>query len=151
MHKLTLTFDNGPEPEVTGKVLQTLRRHRLRSSFFVLGQKLEDPVRRALSEQASAEGHWIGNHTYSHSIPLGLRTEPDAPEAEIGRTQELLGELAHPNRWFRQSAAAVSTVDCSALARSITWSATATPACSGIACRATGLSPRAGPPPRAPR
>ena len=101
MHKLTLTFDNGPEPQITGEVLDILRRHRLRTSFFVLGQKLVEPARRSLAERAHAEGHWIGNHTYSHSIPLGLCQEPDAPESEIGRTQELLGELAHPNRWFR--------------------------------------------------
>ncbi|HUY18902.1 MAG TPA: polysaccharide deacetylase family protein [Candidatus Binataceae bacterium] len=101
MNKLTLTFDNGPEPEVTGEVLAVLRRHRLRSCFFVLGQKLADPARRALAERARADGHWIGNHTYSHSTPLGMRTEPDAPELEIGRSQELIGPLAHPNRWFR--------------------------------------------------
>ncbi len=101
MRKLTLTFDNGPEPDVTPMVLDVLREHSVRASFFVLGHKLADPARRSLTERAFSEGHWIGNHTYSHSIPLGMRHEPDAPEEEIGRTQKLLGRLAHPNRFFR--------------------------------------------------
>jgi peptidoglycan/xylan/chitin deacetylase (PgdA/CDA1 family) len=101
MTKLTLSFDNGPEPAVTSEVLAFLRRHRVLATFFVLGHKLEDPARRALAERAHAEGHWIGNHTYSHSVPLGTTAAPDAPAREIGRTQELIGELAHPNRFFR--------------------------------------------------
>ena len=69
--EVTLTFDNGPEPEVTPAVLEVLRRRGLRASFFVLGHKLADPARRALAERAHAEGHWIGNHTFTHAVPLG--------------------------------------------------------------------------------
>ena len=101
MTKLTLSFDNGPEPTVTGEVLTILRHHRVRATFFVLGHKLADPARRTLAERAYAEGHWIGNHTHTHSVPLGTTSEPDAAAREIGRTQELIGELAHPNRFFR--------------------------------------------------
>lgn len=100
--EVTLTFDNGPEPEATPAVLEVLRRRGLRASFFVLGHKLADPARRALAERAHAEGHWIGNHTFTHAVPLG--EQPDdgrTAEAEIGRTQELIGELAHPDRLFR--------------------------------------------------
>ncbi|HKU98762.1 MAG TPA: polysaccharide deacetylase family protein [Vineibacter sp.] len=63
MATITLTFDNGPEPDVTPGVLDTLARHGLTSTFFVIGEKLAMPGRRALSERAAAEGHWIGNHT----------------------------------------------------------------------------------------
>jgi peptidoglycan/xylan/chitin deacetylase (PgdA/CDA1 family) len=77
MAVLTLTFDNGPEPDVTPGVLDILR------------------------ERAHAEGHWIGNHTFTHSIPLGAMHEPDAPQAEIGRTQDVIGAMAHPDRLFR--------------------------------------------------
>ena len=101
MPKLTLTFDNGPEPGVTAEVLAVLHRHRVLATFFVLGHKLADPARWSIAEQAHAAGHWIGNHTYSHSIPFGMRAEPDAPEAEIGRTQALLDGLSHPLRLFR--------------------------------------------------
>ena len=101
LFKLTLTFDNGPEPEVTPLVLDVLRRAGIRSTFFVLGSKLALPGRRALAEQAAAEGHWIANHTYSHGVSLGNSTDPEAPAKEIGRTEELIGALAHPDKFFR--------------------------------------------------
>ena len=99
--EVTLTFDNGPEPEATPAVLDVLRRRGIRATFFVIGAKLADPARRALAERAHAEGHWIGNHTFTHSGPLGDRRDPGHAVAEIGRTQELIGDLAHPDRLFR--------------------------------------------------
>lgn len=99
MSTITLTFDNGPDPDVTPFVLDTLGRHDIRATFFVLGDKLRD--RRALAERAHAEGHWIGNHTYNHIVPLGMSSEPGIAAAEIARTQELIGDLAHPRRFFR--------------------------------------------------
>jgi peptidoglycan/xylan/chitin deacetylase (PgdA/CDA1 family) len=101
MFDLTLTFDNGPEPDVTGAVLDTLARHGIRSTFFVLGHKLADPERRKLTERAHAEGHWIGNHTWSHETPLGQLTDANETEAEIARTQAEIGSLAHPRKFFR--------------------------------------------------
>jgi peptidoglycan-N-acetylglucosamine deacetylase len=101
MSKVTLTFDNGPDREVTGRVLDILARRGLRSTFFVLGKRMTDRAERELAERAHREGHWIGNHSFTHSIPLGLQTDPDAPEMEIGRTQEVLGPLSHPDRLFR--------------------------------------------------
>ena len=99
MTQLTLTFDNGPDPAVTPGVLDTLARHGVRSTFFVIGSKLGDPAALDCARRAVAEGHWIGNHTWSHTVPLGLR--PGRAEAEIGATQAALGDLAHPSRWFR--------------------------------------------------
>jgi peptidoglycan-N-acetylglucosamine deacetylase len=97
---LTLTFDNGPEPEVTPAVLDVLARRSICSTFFVVGSKIAGPEGRELAERAFAEGHWIGNHTWTHSLPLGYR-EPEAPEEEIGRTQRAIGALAHPRKLFR--------------------------------------------------
>ena len=73
MKQLTLSFDNGPDPAVTPLVLDTLARHDIRSTFFVIGNKLVDPAARACADRAAAEGHWIGNHTWTHSSPLGER------------------------------------------------------------------------------
>lgn len=101
MFDLTLTFDNGPEPAVTPEVLAVLAERGILGTFFVLGHKLADPARRRLAEQAHGAGHWIGNHTWSHGLPLGERADPAAAAEEIGRTQALLGELAHPDRLFR--------------------------------------------------
>lgn len=98
---ITLTFDNGPAAGVTPQVLDVLARHEIRATFFVLGQNLESKAGKALARRAADEGHWIGNHTYSHEVPLGETTDPDAPRKEIGRTQELIGALTHPDRLFR--------------------------------------------------
>jgi peptidoglycan-N-acetylglucosamine deacetylase len=98
---LTLTFDNGPEPGVTPRVLDTLRERGIKTTFFVIGEKLGDPERRKLAAQANDEGHWIGNHTFTHTVPLGQQQGPDTAESEIGRTQAAIGELAHAKRWFR--------------------------------------------------
>jgi len=96
---ITLTFDNGPEPDVTPQVLATLRRHDIRSTFFVVGEKLRE--RQDLARRAQAEGHWIGNHTYSHRVPLGLSADPGDAVSEIEQTEKLIGGLAHPRRFFR--------------------------------------------------
>jgi peptidoglycan/xylan/chitin deacetylase (PgdA/CDA1 family) len=99
--RLTLTFDNGPTPGVTDRVLDILAERKLRTTFFVVGLRLRDPARRALAERAFAEGHWIGNHTLTHGVQLGQTTEAGAPGTEIGAAQELIGALAHPDRLFR--------------------------------------------------
>ena len=101
MFDLTLSFDNGPEPDVTPLVLDTLAKRGIRATFFVIGEKLADPERRRLAIRARDEGHWIGNHTYTHTIPLGEQKDTDTAEREIGRTQAAIGDLVHPHRWFR--------------------------------------------------
>ena len=99
--KVTLTFDNGPEPGITERVLEVLRKEKVLATFFVLGAKLADPARRKLAEQAHAEGHWIGNHTMTHGTPLGRIADPAAVRSEILDTEKLISELAHPDRLFR--------------------------------------------------
>jgi peptidoglycan/xylan/chitin deacetylase (PgdA/CDA1 family) len=101
MFDLTLSFDNGPEPEVTPRVLDILRERGIKATFFVIGEKIADPERRRLAARARDEGHWIGNHTFTHSIPLGQQSDAETARREIGRTQAEIGELAHPARWFR--------------------------------------------------
>ena len=61
---VVLTFDDGPDPTWTPRVLQTLRRHEVPGSFYLLGSQMlryPDLVRREL-----AEGHEIGNHSFTH-------------------------------------------------------------------------------------
>jgi len=55
----------------TRRILRLLAEHEARATFFVLGSKIADKKRRALAKRAHAEGHWIGNHTWSHAEPLG--------------------------------------------------------------------------------
>jgi len=98
---VTLTFDNGPDPAVTPRVLDILGQADIKATFFVLGSKLADPARRAIAKRAHADGHWIGNHTWSHQEPLGRLTDPARVVAEIIDTETAIDELAHPDRLFR--------------------------------------------------
>jgi peptidoglycan/xylan/chitin deacetylase (PgdA/CDA1 family) len=97
---LTLSFDNGPTEDVTPRVLDVLARRGVKTTFFVIGEKLVQTENRKLAERAHAEGHWIGNHTWSHSVPFGLMEE-DAAIAEFDQTQNAIGALVHPHRFFR--------------------------------------------------
>jgi peptidoglycan/xylan/chitin deacetylase (PgdA/CDA1 family) len=101
MGRITLTFDNGPEPEMTSLVLDVLRKQAVRATFFVIGKNLERPGARAVVERARAEGHWIGNHTFTHRISLGNAPTESFFDDEVSRTFDVLGDLAHPDRLFR--------------------------------------------------
>ena len=68
--KIYLSFDDGPHPMVTPFVLDLLKKHNARATFFCIGKNVEaypEVYRRIL-----AEGHSVGNHTYHH--PNGART-----------------------------------------------------------------------------
>jgi peptidoglycan/xylan/chitin deacetylase (PgdA/CDA1 family) len=101
MGRLTLTFDNGPAPEITSLVLDVLKKHDVRATFFVIGENLERPGARAMVKRAKAEGHWIGNHSLTHRISLGNAPTENFFEEEVLRTFDALGDLAHPDRLFR--------------------------------------------------
>ena len=98
--EICLSFDNGPEPEVTPGVLAVLARRRITAMFFVIGEKLREPKARALAARARDEGHQIGNHTLTHGAPLGRRSAAEAID-EISETDALIGDLAAPERYFR--------------------------------------------------
>lgn len=100
MPPICLTFDNGPEPEVTPGVLDVLARRKLAATFFVIGEKLRDPRAFALAERARAEGHRIGNHTLTHGEPLGRRSAAESVR-EIAETDALMEALHGPDRLFR--------------------------------------------------
>ncbi len=59
-----LTFDDGPTPGITAWILATLRRYDAKATFFVLGKNVE--MYPDLYAKILAEGHRVGNHTYSH-------------------------------------------------------------------------------------
>jgi peptidoglycan/xylan/chitin deacetylase (PgdA/CDA1 family) len=71
---LYLTFDDGPIPELTPWVLETLERHNARATFFCVG----DNVRKhpAVFQQVQQAGHALGNHTFNHLN--GWKTDMDA-------------------------------------------------------------------------
>jgi peptidoglycan-N-acetylglucosamine deacetylase len=99
--RVTLTFDNGPVPGVTERVLDILERARISSTFFVIGRNLDKPGAAELMKQAHAAGHWIGNHTLSHTVALGDRPARAYALDEIEGAQARIGSCAHPEKLFR--------------------------------------------------
>ncbi|MBI5513150.1 MAG: polysaccharide deacetylase family protein [Deltaproteobacteria bacterium] len=90
---LAFTFDDGPDCHTTPAVLETLRRHRLRATFFVVGHRLDgdDPYHarnREVLREIVRDGHRVGNHTYQHVVLDGLR--PERLAWEIDRTEALI-------------------------------------------------------------
>lgn len=101
IRRVTLSFDNGPDPDVTPRILDLLADCGVTAHFFVLGKHLTDPERRAIVERARDEGHLIGNHSFSHITPLGDDPRPDAVALEIGATEQLLAAIVPDSRRFR--------------------------------------------------
>lgn len=103
--KVTLTFDNGPTPEVTPSVLDCLARNGVKATFFVIGSKAASAEGSLIVQRASKEGHYIGNHTFTHTTPLG-ELSGAAALREFEQTEEALGWLDQPRRLFRPYARA---------------------------------------------
>lgn len=99
--RLTLTFDNGPTPGVTDHVLEELDERGILATFFVVGRDLQKEGRRELVQKVKDAGHWIGNHTMTHSVQFGTSDDPRLPTAEITAAQDVLGDLAEEARLFR--------------------------------------------------
>ena len=79
--EVVLTFDDGPWPGTTNRVLDALEHECVHATFFLLGRNAAaDP---ALARRALAEGHTVAHHTYAH--PLLNRMTLAAAEAEIDR------------------------------------------------------------------
>lgn len=93
-----MTFDDGPHPEYTPRVLDALARREAKATFFLIGRLAErypDLVRRI-----AQEGHTIGNHSFEHSDPE--QTSMRRLLKEVWRTDKLLFKLVGPRpRLFR--------------------------------------------------
>jgi peptidoglycan/xylan/chitin deacetylase (PgdA/CDA1 family) len=99
--RVTLSFDNGPTAGVTERVLDILGRARILTTFFVIGRNLDDPAAVSVMEQAHAAGHWIGNHTLTHSVALGDRPDLAYAVSEIEGAELRIGKSSHPEKLFR--------------------------------------------------
>ncbi|MBE0584916.1 MAG: polysaccharide deacetylase family protein [Desulfofustis sp.] len=93
-----LSFDDGPDPVSTPALLTLLRQHRIRAIFFVTGERAKRHPR--LIEAMLADGHSIGNHSYSHDNFIMFRSSARLVE-EIESTQRVLGAHGLRPRLFR--------------------------------------------------
>lgn len=86
--KIALTFDDGPHPSKTDKILDLLQKYNVHATFFVIGQNVASYPKVVLRE--IEEGHEVGNHTYSHKSLA--KCKKDVVEKEIISTEEILIE-----------------------------------------------------------
>jgi peptidoglycan-N-acetylglucosamine deacetylase len=84
-----LTFDDGPDPVWTPQILDVLRAADVKAIFFLIGERAA--AHPDLVRAIAAQGHVIGNHTYTHPDPLMLTTGQLADE--IDRTNEAIERI----------------------------------------------------------
>ena len=95
---VAMTFDDGPRASTTSRLLDGLLERGVSATFFVIGQQI--PGNEELLRRMAAEGHQIGNHTYSH-VKL-LKSEKDVVVQEIQKTEVLLrGAVGEGSFWLR--------------------------------------------------
>jgi peptidoglycan-N-acetylglucosamine deacetylase len=87
--KLALTFDDGPDPDWTPAILKILKDKHVPAAFFMIGSNME--AHPGLVQQVLADGHEVGNHTYTH--PNLAETPGAATRLELNATQRLFQAL----------------------------------------------------------
>ena len=97
-NRIALTFDDGPTLGVTDLILDVLKERKLRATFFMIGKRVAESPE--LARRVLAEGHEVGNHTFTHANLTQL--SDTAAEREIADTQAVMAErLQHRPTWFR--------------------------------------------------
>jgi peptidoglycan/xylan/chitin deacetylase (PgdA/CDA1 family) len=88
---IALTFDDGPTPEATDRVLSILGQRKVKATFFLIGAEMErNPD---LGRRIASEGHELGNHSFSHSHMV-LKT-PSFIRDEVERTDQLIRDSGY--------------------------------------------------------
>jgi peptidoglycan/xylan/chitin deacetylase (PgdA/CDA1 family) len=72
-NKVFLTFDDGPIPEITEWVLEELKKHNIKATFFCIGDNIEKHPE--IFKKVISEGHAVGNHTFNHLNGWKIATE----------------------------------------------------------------------------
>jgi cellulose synthase/poly-beta-1,6-N-acetylglucosamine synthase-like glycosyltransferase/peptidoglycan/xylan/chitin deacetylase (PgdA/CDA1 family)/spore germination protein YaaH len=97
-HQVALTFDDGPDPTWTPKILQILKDKGVQATFMALGTQIQEYP--DLLERIAADGHEIGNHTYTHQ---NVAEESDEQiDLELNATTRLIEAVTgHSTAYFR--------------------------------------------------
>ncbi len=84
---VALSFDDGPDPTWTPKILDILKEKGVQATFMMIGEQAQDNV--SLMKRVMAEGHEIGNHTWTH--PDISEISKDAVKLQLNLTERLFG------------------------------------------------------------
>lgn len=95
--KVLLTFDDGPQAN-TVRVLEILKKHNVKAVFFVIGKNIQG--KESILKQMIAEGHQIGNHSFSHHNFIDLWSTKKVTE-DFEACQQLIEQYQPNNKLFR--------------------------------------------------
>lgn len=96
--QLALTFDDGPNPAWTPRLLDILAEHSVHATFFLVGQFAQ--AEPALVRRLVNAGHLVGNHSFTH--PNLARTSAAEIRRQLARTSDTLSQITgQPVRFFR--------------------------------------------------
>jgi cellulose synthase/poly-beta-1,6-N-acetylglucosamine synthase-like glycosyltransferase/peptidoglycan/xylan/chitin deacetylase (PgdA/CDA1 family)/spore germination protein YaaH len=96
--QVALTFDDGPDPEWTPKILDVLKKYHVVGTFFMIGEVAQDNV--SVMDRVYREGHEIGNHTFTH--PDISEISPGQVDLQLNLTERLFeAELGVRPVYFR--------------------------------------------------
>ena len=97
-NKLAISFDDGPNPAITPRLLDLLDRYSAKATFFVIGKYVRES--RALAKEIVSRGHLLANHTDSH--PNLFFCGPQETRDELLRCTEAIHQAVWLEpRWFR--------------------------------------------------
>lgn len=85
-----LTFDDGPTPQVTDAILDVLKTHDVKATFFIVGKEIKG--RENVLRRIYEEGHGIGLHTYSHNFKI-IYKNPESFIMEMEKTENTINEV----------------------------------------------------------
>jgi len=88
--QIAITFDDGPHPEFTPKILKVLAEYNVKASFYVIGKN--SAGNEKLIEQIHEQGHLLGNHSFSHSFFIDFKSSKGFIE-EINQTNNALEKI----------------------------------------------------------
>jgi peptidoglycan-N-acetylglucosamine deacetylase len=96
--KLALTFDDGPNPAITLKLLELLDRYNAKATFFLIGRFVRECP--DLVKETIARDHTVGNHTETH--PNLFRSSPTQIRIELRLCHDAIrNAIGAPPKWFR--------------------------------------------------
>ena len=97
-NRVALTFDDGPNPGVTDRILDEFKLRSVHATFFMIGERIaRNPE---LARRVLAEGHDVANHTYTH--PKLPELTDEQADAEIQKTKDIMEQMMnHHANYFR--------------------------------------------------
>lgn len=91
--QVALTFDDGPDPEVTTAILATLKKYDAKATFFMLGSRVE--YYPEIAKNVEKAGHELGNHTWNH--PDLTKASAKKVNSEIANTSSIIKDVTGKN------------------------------------------------------